>query len=297
MERKGICKNVGVCTMVDKVQVIADDDAEFVCAECGEKLEPCKEKDSVDGIDNELKSKKRKRLILFCIVALLLLGGIGFGIFMLLKKPSAPTVIKLDKSEVTMKVGETAEITPMVEPEGVKATFVFKVSKDSKIVSVSDKGMITALDSGETKVFVKCIENPALKAVCKIRVNAIVSLAKDSTETSKEKSKEGSKEESKAETKKTEPKSVNVPSRDNSYGTSNLGYGVYEGPKENGKPSGMGGQIRFTRSYTIDLKKASGETVDVNPGDVMINVKMKDGRLIQGQLKRTDGSQRWIIIG
>lgn len=293
MERKGICRNVGVCTLADKVQVITDDDAEFVCAECGAELEPCKEKDSVDGIENELKSKRRKRLILFCIVALLLLGGIGFGIFMLLKKPSAPTVIKLDKSEVTMKVGETAEITPMVEPEGVKATFVFKVSKDSKIVSVSDKGMITALDSGETKVLVKCIENPDIKAVCKIRVNSMVSLAKDSTETSKEESKE----EPKAEQKKTEPKAVSVPSRDNSYGTSNLGYGVYEGPKENGKPSGMGGQIRFTRSYTIDLKKASGETVDVNPGDVMINVKMKDGRLIQGQLKRTDGSQRWIIIG
>lgn len=77
----------------------------------------------------------------------------------------------------------------------------------------------------------------------------------------------------------------------------NLGYGVYEGPTKGGKAHGIGGQIRFTRSYTIDLKKASGETVDIYSGDRMINVKMDNNRLIQGLLKRSDGSQRWIIIG
>ncbi|MBQ8458262.1 MAG: Ig-like domain-containing protein [Prevotella sp.] len=80
-------------------------------------------------------------------------------------------------------------------------------------------------------------------------------------------------------------------------GKVNLGYGVYEGPTKGGKAHGIGGQIRFTRSYSIDLKKASGETVDVYSGDRMINVKMDNNRLIQGLLKRSDGSQRWIIIG
>lgn len=80
-------------------------------------------------------------------------------------------------------------------------------------------------------------------------------------------------------------------------GKVNLGYGVYEGPTQGGKAHGIGGQIRFTRSYTIDLKKASGETIDVYSGDRMINVKMDNNRLIQGLLKRSDGSQRWIIIG
>lgn len=77
----------------------------------------------------------------------------------------------------------------------------------------------------------------------------------------------------------------------------NLGYGVYDGPCKGGKANGTGGTIRFTSHHTIDLKKASGETVDVEAGDTMVNVKMEDNRLIQGQLKRKDGSTRWIIIG
>ena len=77
----------------------------------------------------------------------------------------------------------------------------------------------------------------------------------------------------------------------------NLGYGIYEGPTKNGKAHGIGGLIRFTRSYSIDLKKASGETVEVFSGDKLVNVKMDNNRIIQGLLKRTDGSQRWIIIG
>jgi len=91
------------------------------------------------------------------------------------------------------------------------------------------------------------------------------------------------------EVKKVEPKvqSNNV----------NLGYGIYEGPTKNGKAHGIGGLIRFTRSYSIDLKKASGETVEVFSGDKLVNVKMDNNRIIQGLLKRTDGSQRWIIIG
>lgn len=91
------------------------------------------------------------------------------------------------------------------------------------------------------------------------------------------------------EVKKVEPKvqSNNV----------NLGFGIYEGPTKNGKAHGIGGLIRFTRSYSIDLKKASGETVEVFSGDKLVNVKMDNNRIIQGLLKRTDGSQRWIIIG
>jgi len=80
-------------------------------------------------------------------------------------------------------------------------------------------------------------------------------------------------------------------------GTVNLGYGIYEGPTKGGKANGIGGTIRFTRTYSIDLKKATGETVEVNAGDRMINVKMENNRIIQGQLKRADGSQKWIIIG
>lgn len=77
----------------------------------------------------------------------------------------------------------------------------------------------------------------------------------------------------------------------------NLGYGTYEGPMQGGKPHGVGCIINFTTTYTIDLKKATGETVTVNVGDRLVNVKMQQGNIVQGQLKRADGSERWIIIG
>lgn len=296
MERKGICKNVGVCTLAGKVQIITDDDAEMVCPECGEPLEPYKEEPLPEG-----PNPKKKLLML--IVAFLLLIGFGVGAYFLFAGSDKPKAISLDKEQITMKVGETIVLTPKVEPEGVKATFIFRPKKGDKIVSVSQDGKIVALKSGETKVLVKCAENPKLNAACKISIsNADEPVKIDSTTQNKDSvvTQPVEKKEQKVEPKKTESKPQQVttlPKTQDGYGTVKLGYGVYEGPTENGKPSGMGGQIRFTRSYTIDLKKVSGETVEVNPGDVMVNVKMKDGRLIQGQLKRTDGSQRWIIIG
>ena len=83
----------------------------------------------------------------------------------------------------------------------------------------------------------------------------------------------------------------------NGQGSLNLGYGTYEGPINNGEAHGLGGTITFTIPYTIDLKNANGDVVEVGPGDQLINVKMNNGRIIQGLLKRADGSQRWIIIG
>lgn len=48
MERKGICKNVGVCSKANKIQIITDDDADFVCPECGEELQPFVEEKPVE---------------------------------------------------------------------------------------------------------------------------------------------------------------------------------------------------------------------------------------------------------
>ena len=161
MERKGICRNVGVCTMAGKVQVITDDDAEFKCQECGEELEPCKEEPIPTGPD-----PKKKYIAIACIV--LLLAGIGFGIYKLFGGPKGPTAIKLDKKELVMKVGETQVIVPTAEPEGVKATFIFK--KKGKNVEVTSGGEITALKKGEATILVKCEENPDIRAICKVTV-------------------------------------------------------------------------------------------------------------------------------
>ena len=83
----------------------------------------------------------------------------------------------------------------------------------------------------------------------------------------------------------------------NGQGSLNLGYGTYEGPVSGGLAHGLGGTITFTTPYTIDLKTANHDVVEVGPGDQLINVKMENGRIVSGFLKRADGSQRFINIG
>ncbi len=74
MERHGICKNVGVCSRANKEQIITDDDADFVCPECGEpleKIEPKPEKDPTN-----------KKPIIIGAAAVLLAACIGGGVYM-----------------------------------------------------------------------------------------------------------------------------------------------------------------------------------------------------------------------
>lgn len=76
----------------------------------------------------------------------------------------------------------------------------------------------------------------------------------------------------------------------------NLGYATYEGPQKNGKPHGIGGKLTFKTKHTIDLKKVPAAYLDVQPGEYMENVKFDNGRLIQGELHRKDGTRKWIHI-
>lgn len=76
MERKGICRNVGACSKANKIQIITDDDAAFICSECENELEPVKEK-SCSGDEEEAKAKQRKKIISICVIAVVLLAIIG----------------------------------------------------------------------------------------------------------------------------------------------------------------------------------------------------------------------------
>lgn len=75
-----------------------------------------------------------------------------------------------------------------------------------------------------------------------------------------------------------------------------LPFGIYSGPMENGKPHGIGGEVKVTTSYELDLKKQSGETVTLSSGDVIVNTKFIKGTLRQGELRKADGSRKYIVI-
>lgn len=74
----------------------------------------------------------------------------------------------------------------------------------------------------------------------------------------------------------------------------NLKCGKYEGPMTGGKPNGIGGTITVTRSYSIDLKDGSGNSVSIEPGDRISNTKFKNGVLQQGQLIRGNGERKFL---
>lgn len=127
MERKGICKNIGVCSKANKVQIITDEEAEFVCPECGEKLEEVKELPA-----EEPKSNKKPLLIL---IALVVIAAIVTCILLFSKSTpeqeessvvadTTQVVVKADSVETQpMDVDTTSpaeELAPQEEPEEVK---------------------------------------------------------------------------------------------------------------------------------------------------------------------------------
>lgn len=189
-KKAGICRNIDCDNYKQVIEVEAGE--EFECPLCHQPLE-----DSGSGGSKEGKKKRGQgggpnlKLIGIIVGALLLLGGAGFGTYMLLnKKTSIPTAIKLDNKKLTMKVGETAVIVPTAEPEGIKATFTFKRKKE-KIVEVNNGGEVKALKKGETSILVKCEENPELRAICKITViedttSVVTGGGEDSTKTNPE---------------------------------------------------------------------------------------------------------------
>ena len=75
-------------------------------------------------------------------------------------------------------------------------------------------------------------------------------------------------------------------------------FGKYDGPRNaSGKAHGLGGSVNVTKTYSLDLKDGNHTVVQLNPGDVIANTKFIDGKLVQGQLKRTDGTQKYLSIG
>ena len=73
MERKVMCKNVGVCSKANKIQIITDDDAELICPECGEPVELVKDEPQPEA----LKGSKKKMFA--CIAVAILAIAIIIG--------------------------------------------------------------------------------------------------------------------------------------------------------------------------------------------------------------------------
>lgn len=76
---------------------------------------------------------------------------------------------------------------------------------------------------------------------------------------------------------------VQTPTSGNGQGAASISvpFGTYSGPA-----NGLDGEIRVTRAYSLDLRNAAHETLDLQPGDVITKTKFKNGELVGGYWKR-----------
>jgi len=75
-----------------------------------------------------------------------------------------------------------------------------------------------------------------------------------------------------------------------------LGWGIYEGQMQNGKPNGTG-VVTVTKTYYIDLKDMPSRKVTVTKGDIIKEAYFKNGKLISGYIHYANKEAERILIG
>lgn len=83
--------------------------------------------------------------------------------------PVAPTGVTLNKSSVSVLKGQKETLTATVAPENAANKELVWSSDDTDVVSVTQQGVVTALEVGIAHVKVK-VKNTSLEAVCEVSV-------------------------------------------------------------------------------------------------------------------------------
>lgn len=121
MERKGICKNVGVCSKANKVQIITDDDADFVCLECGEELQPY--------VEDKVPEKSKSKTPILIGVAVIVLAIIIGCLFAFTGGSNEPEVAAVDSTKVdSSDVAKTDTVT-IVKTDTIKQIDTVTIEK------------------------------------------------------------------------------------------------------------------------------------------------------------------------
>lgn len=276
---KGICKNYEECDLADEKVIQEAEKSNYICEECGKPLYAV-DTPKKNGIGGKVNGK----LIGIIAAAVLLLGGLGYGIYSLFGGKPEPTAIKLNFTNLTMTVGEQKQLTASLLPEKAdqKVTFIYKAQKDraykdgkekTKIVEADNStGMLTAMRPGNTKAQVVCKEWPKLVAVCNITVlpkpQSVPSDGQgESLQTNTvKKTPEGDEKVDKGKGG-GEKTGVNTPPTSqptHENGTVKLSYGIYTGRlSKDGKPNGTG-KLKFTQSYRLNSEYMAqpGESIE-----------------------------------
>ena len=265
-KKKGICRNIdGGCTLAESKVVQEVESTNYVCEECGAELYEVK-----GGVTKTDGDPWRKWPLVAVIAAIVLAAGAA-AIFLLRDKAPetvAVTSVDLDKEVVELQASEPFELVATVLPENATDKNVVWAVEDEHIVRSDGEGKFQCLEEGETVITVTVGD---VFATCHVTVLPIES---------------GEEPEPPV---REEPKKP-------AAGYS-LGWGIYSGPMQDGKPHGLGGEVKVTKAYTLDLKKGNGEERSLDRGDKIVDCKFKDGKLVSGYIHYADGRQERINIG
>ena len=82
--------------------------------------------------------------------------------------PYAPAKVAIaEKGPITLHVGETAQLTPLLTPTTSKTTFTWLTNK-ARIATVSDTGLVTAVKKGTAKITVRTSNKKKATIVIKV---------------------------------------------------------------------------------------------------------------------------------
>ena len=281
MERKGICGNKGPCSMAnrDAIQII-NDDASFVCAECGEELKPYKEEKGKKTKDGDTNEKGKGKLIAIIGAAVLLLGGLGYGGYAFyhsyqeneqekaaLQKQAAENAKALRQKEIedSIKAAEAAAVEVANEAE--------KIRRDAAVADAQAKG--DSIIKANEKLLDE--KGKKIRTDAKSIIEAQITSLRIASETLQYENIPliDTMEVAINEAWKNAEKPVQVGEGPNPS------WGRYQGTRKNGKPDGTG-VLYITRSTTIN-----GETA--SPGERIEGV-FRDGYVNMGTWYKNDGN-------
>ncbi|RGN35206.1 hypothetical protein DXB65_11245 [Bacteroides oleiciplenus] len=276
--KKYKCMNIGNCDNANKKTV-------FEIA-AGEELKcPCCKMTMIVEV-----KKKPIGLYAGIAAAVIILGG--GGVYLALSPGGEPAteIIETVQTDPVTPVDDSAEGKGVVEQEAepsvvaVEAIVIKETEKDLQLAAGDEAQLTVELSPVGASDKLSWTSSDA--AVATVSESGLVTAVKAGKATVKVSTSEGSKSASVDVTvKKDAPVRINLP------------YGYFEGPtNDGGKPNGFG--IAYvTKSYSLDLKNRNKETLDLKPGDKIMNAKFKDGNLQQGELQRKDGTRKTIQIG
>ncbi|MBR5092753.1 MAG: Ig-like domain-containing protein [Bacteroidales bacterium] len=260
--KKGICKNFDNCSLADNNEIQEVDSTEFKCQECGKDLHE---------LENVKVTPGKSKLPLIIAAAVVVLGGGGAVAYFGLNGSSKAeaVTITLDQNEMKLKADENATLTVTTTPEKYAKKVVW--TSDNEAVATVESGIVKAHDKGTANITatVQPKKGEAVSASCQVTISKSGNNGGGSTGGNGGGTQTGAK---------------------------NLGWANYQGPTQGGIPHGVGGSLKITQSYSIDLKDGRGSTLEVSAGETIENTKFENGRLRAGELHRADGTRKWFNI-